>query len=65
MVITWMGFFVAKFKVEKWAGVGDNGGDAGAVIDQIIDIVVEEDVGFDSEEDKKYVDGLCIVLVLL
>ena len=45
--------------------MGDNGGDADAVIDQVIDTVMEEDVRFDSEEDKKYIGGLCIVLVLL
>ena len=59
------GFFVAKFKVEKRTKVKSSStGDAGTVTDQVIDTVMEEDVGFDSEEDKKYIEGLFIKLVL-
>ncbi|KIK99308.1 hypothetical protein PAXRUDRAFT_822934 [Paxillus rubicundulus Ve08.2h10] len=48
------GFFVAKFKVEKRAKV-QAGEKATEGVDGKLPVTVEEDVGFDSEEDKPFI----------
>lgn len=58
------GFFVAKFKVEKRAkpsAVADSKEDVNVVIEsENGETQVQEDVGFDSEEDRPYLQGLSI-----
>lgn len=50
------GFFVAKFKVEK-RSKAQTGGEV--VGDLSVEVpAVEEDVAFDSEEDKAFIEGL-------
>ena len=49
------GFFVAKFKVEKRSRVQPRGKNADEVGVELP--TAEEDVGFDSEEDKPFIEG--------
>lgn len=51
------GFFVAKFKVEKRSKV-----ETGGQVDVELP-TAEEDVGFDSEEDRPFIQGLRIAFV--
>lgn len=55
------GFFVAKFKVERRSKVrtGDKVADEHGVELP----VVEEDVAFDSEEDRPFIEGLRVVVI--
>jgi 25S rRNA (cytosine2870-C5)-methyltransferase len=64
------GFYVAKFKVErrtKPTTVKDADGDSEPISMDIDETSkkVEEDVGFDSEEDRPYLEGLLFVGMLL
>ncbi|KAL4068019.1 NOL1/NOP2/sun family RNA met [Scleroderma citrinum] len=59
------GFFVAKFKIEKRAKVKSSGDEASTVTGDVVNTVIEEDVGFNSEEDQKYVEGLYMELIPL
>jgi ribosomal RNA methyltransferase Nop2 len=61
------GFYVAKFKVEKKAKaatVREPDSEATSMIVDEMSQQVEEDVGFDSEEDRPYLEGLCFIDVL-
>jgi len=55
------GFFVAKFKVEKRPRV-QTGGRVADELDVKLP-VQEEDVGFDSEEDRPFIEGSHVTLV--
>lgn len=53
------GFFVAKFKVEKRQKVSEGIEEPGAAVMDVTDgdKVTNEDAGFESEEDKPYLEG--------
>ena len=60
------GFYVAKFKVEKRTKTTTmhDGDDESEAISMVIDETsqqTEEDVGFDSEEDRPYLEGVCLI----
>lgn len=56
------GFFVAKFKVEKKAKTKASEKDEPVSVsaDFVMDGPKEADVGFDSDEDKPYLEGTCL-----
>lgn len=63
------GFYVAKFKVEKRAKLTTNkdGGDDVEPLPIVIDEKNrgEEDVGFDSDEDRPYLEGVFFINIIL
>jgi hypothetical protein len=62
------GFYVAKFRVEKRtksATVREPDSAPAVVTVDEMSQQVEEDVGFDSEEDRPYLEGLCSIGLLV
>lgn len=57
------GFYVAKFKVEKRTKIKAGTQEAGST--NTVDADEQQDVGFDSDEDRAFIEGLCIYFIVL